>query len=233
MATLDVEVIGTLNALLEDERASVEIEVALASDATEYVERDALATMGAEDTEACCVLRERLETLGVAVTRRINGIVFTVLKLERYDDRLRAFADHQRGIAENITALIEQDEPLDREIRRILEAVSVAHERHARWCIQRAEEFALSRQIERMGGPAAVFGPSPHPSNPLTAPAAPEPGIEGLEPDPYQPTPPSQAARGRATAAEGRGAPSLGATAPETPTTPGAPPGTPPDTTLE
>ena len=50
-----------LTALLEAERASVEVEVALASAASEYNERAAFTAMGAEDIEACCALRERLQ----------------------------------------------------------------------------------------------------------------------------------------------------------------------------
>lgn len=225
MATLDAESVSALNALLEDERASVEIEVALSSDATEYVEREALAMMGAEDTEACCDLRERLEKLGFSVSRRINGIVFTVLGLERYDERLRAFAEHQRGVSQGVSALLEHAEGLDREVRRTLEDIRETHARHSAWCLERAQEFALSRQIERLGGPSVVFGPAPHPSNPLIAPPAPEPGIEGLEPEPYDPpAPPADAAA----------APDeLGAIGSDVPTAPGQSSEPPPDTTLE
>ncbi|HEU5349177.1 MAG TPA: hypothetical protein VFU63_11255, partial [Ktedonobacterales bacterium] len=88
MGTLDPETVDALNMLLEDERASVEIEVALSNGATEYLERDALTAMGVEDTLMSFLLRDWLESLNVPVTRRINGIVLQALDLTRYDDRL-------------------------------------------------------------------------------------------------------------------------------------------------
>jgi hypothetical protein len=157
MVTLDEETVGALNALLEDERASVEVELALANGATELNEREVFVAMGSEEVLACCTLRERLTEAGADVTRRINGIVFQILGTEHYDERLRAFARHQAAICERIQALLEVI--TDRETRRILETGYEAHVRAARWCEQRANLFAESRLIEfRAGhaGPAAV-----------------------------------------------------------------------------
>lgn len=139
------ETIDLLNALLEDQRASVEIEVALASDATEYGEREALEAMGGEDIAICCALRERMSALGLDVTHRINGVVFQVLGMERYDERLRAFANHQRLVLQR-ARMVDAD-TLDRELRQCVEAIIEAHPRHALWCDDRATEFAATREI--------------------------------------------------------------------------------------
>ena len=48
MGTLNPETVDALNMLLEDLRASVEIEVALSNGATESLEREALSQMGVE-----------------------------------------------------------------------------------------------------------------------------------------------------------------------------------------
>ena len=88
-AEFEYELIEALNMLLEDERASVEMEVALAAGATEYGERDALAAMGAEDIHFCEQLREEMEQAGLPVTPQINGVVFQVIGADRYDDRRR------------------------------------------------------------------------------------------------------------------------------------------------
>lgn len=147
MAALEPEVAGALNTLLEDERASVEIEVALASGATEYLEREALTAMGTEDTGACVLLREHLDRGGVPVTRRINGIVLQALNLDRYDDRLRLFVAHQRDSAARAAELLER-EGLGVATRQLLEFIINAHTRHALWCEQRAAEFAATRDLE-------------------------------------------------------------------------------------
>jgi hypothetical protein len=78
-----------LTALLEAERASVEVEVALASAASEYNERAAFMAMGAEDIETCCALRERLQRDEDEVSHYISRVVFDILESEHYDDGLR------------------------------------------------------------------------------------------------------------------------------------------------
>jgi hypothetical protein len=139
-----------LTALLEAERASVEVEVALASAASEYQERAAFTTMGAEDIEACCALRERLQRNEDEVSHYISRVVFDILESEHYDDRLRAFAIHQREIGRRATEMLET---LDGEsaVRRLLQEIADAHVRHAIWAEQRAEEFAETRLLEFKG----------------------------------------------------------------------------------
>jgi hypothetical protein len=154
MATLDGEAVTALNTLLEDERASVEIALALATGSTELYEREAFDLMGSESVLACCALRERLTESGAEVTRRINGIVFPILGTDRYDDRLRAFAHHQASICEAVAPLLDQIE--DEEAHRTLEDVYDAGTRTAQWCEQRAEEFAQSRLIDFRTGTAGV-----------------------------------------------------------------------------
>jgi hypothetical protein len=144
MATIAPELAGALNTLLEGERASVEMEVALASGATEYTEREALTAMGLEDLEACIRLREYLERQQVPVSWRIHAAVYTVLNEVRYDDRLRAFANHQRATGEHAESLLD----VDGDLRAILLAIRDTHVRHIVWCGQRADEFAGTRQLD-------------------------------------------------------------------------------------
>lgn len=145
-ADFEPELIEALNLLIEDERASVEMEVALASGATEYAERDALSRMGIEDIGACETLRSEMERAGLLVSPQINGVVFEVLGAERYDDRLRAFAHHQRIVAERANDLLDSN--LDGALREALENVVGAHDRHVVWASDRAEEFAATRLME-------------------------------------------------------------------------------------
>jgi len=144
------ELDDALTALLEAERASVEVEVALASAASEYQERAAFTAMGAEDIEACCALRERLQRDEDEVSHYISRVVFDILESERYDDRLRAFAVHQREIGRRATEILQT---LDSEsgLRRPLYEIVEAHVRHALWAERRAEEFAETRLLEFKG----------------------------------------------------------------------------------
>lgn len=147
MAPLHPDTVDALNMLLEDERASVEIEVALSNGATEYLEREALTTMGVEDTLISVELRDWLESLNLPVTRRINGIVLQALDLTRYDDRLQLFLQHQLSSREQAEQLLQEAE-VDSDGQAILRSISDAHTRHAVWCEQRASEFAETRQFE-------------------------------------------------------------------------------------
>ncbi|HEY7850570.1 MAG TPA: hypothetical protein VIC27_10930 [Ktedonobacterales bacterium] len=145
-AEFELELVEALNMLLEDERASVEMEVALASGATEYGERETLTAMGAQDIRFCEQLREEMEHAGLVVTPQINGVVFQVIGAERYDDRLRAFAHHQRLVAERAREL--QESNLEGTLRGALEGISVAHDRDTQWSERRASEFAATRTLE-------------------------------------------------------------------------------------
>jgi hypothetical protein len=147
MGTLNSDLVDALNMLLEDERASVEIEAALSNGATEYRERDALTTMGVEDSLISFQLRDWLESRELPVTRRINGIVLQALDLTRYDDRLLLFAQHQLASREQAEQLLTEDD-LDHSGQEILREIVDAHARHAVWSEQRAKEFAETRQFE-------------------------------------------------------------------------------------
>jgi hypothetical protein len=146
MATLDAATVDALNALLEDVRASVMIELALTNGATELRERDTLAAMGSEEVLTCCALRERLALANAPVTWRISGIAFHILGTERYDERLRAFARHQAAICERAEALLATVS--DRETHRALQDLYDSHVRSARWAEQRANEFAATRLLD-------------------------------------------------------------------------------------
>jgi hypothetical protein len=171
-ADFEPELVEALNLLIEDERASVEMEVALASGATEYAERDALSRMGIEDIGVCETLRAEMEHAGLPVSPQINGVVFEVLGAERYDDRLRAFAHHQRIVADRASDLLESN--LDGALRATLEIVVGAHDRHVTWASDRAEEFAATRLLE--------FGPR---QLEMSSGAAPEP-VEVIAPLPSE-----------------------------------------------
>ena len=147
MATLDPEIVDALNMLLEDVRASVEIEVALSNGATEYLEREALTAMGVEDTLFAFLLRDWLDSQNLPVTRRINGIVLQALDLTRYDDRLSLFLHHQLASRDQAEQLLDEAE-LNGEGQEILRSIIDAHTRHAAWAEERAREFAETRQLE-------------------------------------------------------------------------------------
>jgi len=157
MAEFAAGLVEALNALLEDERASVEMEVALASGATEFVEGAKLTAMGTEDVGFCVALRERLEQADVFVTHRINGVVFQALGAERYDDRLLVLARHQLVINDRCRNIGEY--ALDEETRSIVQQIIEAHNRHIAWCEQRADTFAATRLFEfRTPGAAGPSG---------------------------------------------------------------------------
>jgi hypothetical protein len=150
MGTLNPEIVDALNMLLEDVRASVEIEVALSNGATEYLEREALSQMGVEDTLIAFLLRDWLEALNLPVTRRINGIVLQALDLTRYDDRLQLFVHHQIASRDQAIRLLEDGalDGVDGDGQAILRGLADAHTRHAAWCEQRAREFAETRLLD-------------------------------------------------------------------------------------
>lgn len=192
METLNPDTVDALNMLLEDVRASVEIEVALSNGATEYLEREALSQMGVEDTLIAFLLRDWLDTLHLPVTRRINGIVLQALDLTRYDDRLQLFVHHQLASCDQAIHLLDDGE-IYGDGQAILRGLVDAHTRHAVWCEQRAREFAETRLLDFRRPPhdhptgGAESDPLPdvsgeHSSPRRAAPLMAEPGQEnGME----------------------------------------------------
>jgi hypothetical protein len=192
MGTLNPDTVDALNMLLEDVRASIEIEVALSNGATEYLEREALSQMGVEDIMIAFLLHDWLDTLDVPVTRRINGIVLQALDLTRYDDRLQLFVHHQLASCEQAIHLLDDGE-VDGDGQAILRALADAHTRHAAWCEQRAREFAETRLLDfrrpshNLSPGAAESDPLPdisgeHSSPRTAAPVLAEPGMDnGME----------------------------------------------------
>jgi len=146
MAEVDPQTLEALNALLQDARASVEVEVALSNGATELAEREAIVTMGVEEVGFCCSLHEYLAASGAFVTRHVNGIVLTIISTEPYDERLHAFATHQRVSGERalrLGAVVE-----DYELRQLLARIHEAHEQSALWSANRAAQFASSHLLD-------------------------------------------------------------------------------------
>lgn len=146
MANLDASTADALNALLEDVRASVEMEIAFANGATELNERETYMAMGGAEVASCCALRDLLTAAGAEVSFRINGIVLRVHSLDTYDDRLRAFVEHQLRGCEAAERLLTETST-DR-IRGPLEEICQAHRRDAEWCAARADAFARSRLLD-------------------------------------------------------------------------------------
>ena len=167
-ADYEPELVDALNLLIEDERASVEMEVALASGATEYAERETLARMGADDIHSCETLRAEMERAGLTSHPADQRVVFEVLGAERYDDRLRAFAHHQRIVADRANDLLESN--LDGETRDALVCIMAAHQRHIEWATYRADEFAATRLMEFGPRHATLLSDSAAPAfSPITA----------------------------------------------------------------
>lgn len=174
METLDMPELASLNALLEDERASVEIEVALVNSATDLSERDALASMGTREVGFCIALREQLERRGGGATPRVNGIVLDLLGIEHYDERLSAFADHQVQIAEAMPALASVTP--DDDLRSLLRDIEDAHLRSAAWCRRRATAFAATRLLIFRGHADVTYADIP--GSPATSNGSQVPPIE-------------------------------------------------------
>jgi hypothetical protein len=146
MAHVDAETLEALNALLQDARASVEVEVALSNGATERAEREMLVSIGIEEVGLCCLLHEYLDASEAFVTRHVNGIVLTIINTEQYDERLHAFALHQMDSGQRARDLRStMDDPA---LGRLLDEVYDAHLRSALWSERRASQFASSRSLE-------------------------------------------------------------------------------------
>lgn len=146
MAHVDATTLEALNALLQDARASVEVEVALSNGATERAEREALVSMGIEEVGLCCLLHEYLDANEAFVTRHVNGIVLTIINTEQYDERLHAFAVHQMESGQRAGDLRSTTD--DPELSQLLGEVYDAHLRSALWSERRASQFASSRSLE-------------------------------------------------------------------------------------
>ena len=145
-AVMSSTTIDALNALLEDERASVEAIVKLVSMATDGLERQALTAMGGQAIQACSDLHERLEQLGAPVSGRVSAAVDRLLAHERLDDRLRAFSQLQEQLADQVEALLLAG--VDPETATLLASLRAVQLAHAAWAARRADEFAASRQID-------------------------------------------------------------------------------------
>jgi len=159
MATLPPHITEALNILLAEERASVECEVAFASGAGEYGEREAFATMGREDVAICDALHEELAAADAHVTPQVSPSSDSILALELYDDRLRAFAQHQRAISERAGHLL--GELSEGELQRTVQRLSQLHIWHALWAEQHADEFAATRSWENGRRPRPGKTPAP------------------------------------------------------------------------
>jgi len=145
MEQMDPETLEALNSLLQDERASVEVEVALSNGATERAERETIVAMGVEEVGFCCSLHEFLDASGAFVTRHVNGVVLTIISTEHYDERLRAFAAHQKESGERahqLHAIVDEV-----ELRQLLTDIYDAHVRSALWSENRADQFARSHLL--------------------------------------------------------------------------------------
>lgn len=147
-----------LNGLLAEERASVECEIAFACGATEHLEREAFTTMGREDVEMCGALHELLASAELPISADVSPTGQGILALEHYDDRLRAFAEHQRATAARAGELLP--EVADDDAQEVLRRLTQMHVWHVLWSEQRAEEFAATRTWENGRKPREQQGPA-------------------------------------------------------------------------
>lgn len=146
MVTLPPHHVDALNALLAEQRASVECEIAFASGAGEYQVREAFTTMGREDVEICDALHQGLAAAEAPVTFEVSPAGEGILALELYDDRLRAFAQHQRAVSARAGELV--GELPEGELRRTVQRLGEMHAWHALWAEQLAADFAATRLWE-------------------------------------------------------------------------------------
>jgi hypothetical protein len=154
---MDAQHIHALNQLLEDERASVEILIALTSMATDSLERQALTVMGGQAAQACGDLREVLAGQNADISRKVSAAAARVVAPEHLDERFYAYAELQRQMAERITSLAQAE--LDRDAPAMLATLRAMHLAHAAWVTQRADEFVASRrQAEEAAGLAHPAG---------------------------------------------------------------------------
>jgi hypothetical protein len=140
---MNAEIIAALNALLEEERATVDALVALVSMATDTLERQALTTMGGQAVQGCIDLREHLEDLGAPIGQRVSPSIGRILSPEHLDDRLRAFSALRLALAGRCLELRAED--LDPETWSLLTRLREVQLAHAAWSERRAAEFAASR----------------------------------------------------------------------------------------
>lgn len=135
-----------LNTLLEQMRASVEMLVALTQGATELYERETLADMGVQEVAFCSALHEWIAALGSFVSHRIAADAQQVLARDRYDDRLLAFAAHQRAVAA-LAQTVDVAAPPP-ELAALLEEIATMHLASGNWAERRAAAFAASRELD-------------------------------------------------------------------------------------
>jgi hypothetical protein len=185
MAHVDVETLEALNALLQDARASVEVEVALSNGATERAEREMLVSIGIEEVGLCCLLHEYLDASGAFVTRHVNGIVLTIINTEQYDERLHAFALHQMDSGQRAHDLRGATD--DPALGQLLDEVHDAHQRSALWSERRAGQFASSRSLEFQTGAEKQASPRDAEESPVTSTGgSSQPTSSSLPPTPSQ-----------------------------------------------
>ena len=154
--TLDLQ--DAFNELLEEERACVEIIIALYTGATELPERETLASLGTEHVRLCCTLRDEADTRGFETSAQMDPEMHDVIEVDRLDERLERFAaylSNRRSTIERAQAVFASsllNVPID-EIEEL-------RSRTAEWCIERAASFAASRNLDfrigRTGSLAAV-----------------------------------------------------------------------------
>ncbi len=141
---MDAQHVHALNELLEDERASVEILIALTAMATDSLERQALTVMGGQAAQACVDVREVLAQRQAEISQKVGTAAGRVVAPDRLDERFSAYAELQRQMTERIASLA-QDEP-DADTQAMLATLQAMHLAHAAWVAQRADEFVASRR---------------------------------------------------------------------------------------
>ena len=93
--------------------------------------------------EICDALHQELAAADAHVTPQVSPNGEGILTLELYDDRLRAFAQHQRAISQRAGELLR--ELPEGEMQRTVQRLSQLHVWHALSAERHAEEFAATR----------------------------------------------------------------------------------------
>jgi hypothetical protein len=141
----DDQIVAVVNEVLEEERGSVLALVQLAAMATDALERHALVVTGGQASQACIDLRTLLQRHGSRVSEDLGNAARMVQDLERLDERYLAFGQLQQHLMELIESIPTAE--LDATTQAMLAMTHTVQAAHAAWALQRAHDFATSRDV--------------------------------------------------------------------------------------
>jgi hypothetical protein len=180
--TLGEPIVTAINQVLAEERGSLLALVQLSAMATEALERHALVVAGGQAAQACIDLHALLVRYGAPVSDRVGDAADAVLELDRIDDRYLAFDQVQRHMMAVIESLPAP--ALDPQAQAALAMTHTLQAAHAEWALQRARDFAASREEAPTAQqePAMLADGGAAPTEPGSVTAADAPSDQVLEP---------------------------------------------------